>query len=263
MKWIRKKRLPRSEGSDDQWFTDHVRAAREVVDFCEGAGLSLEGLDVGDVGAGDGIIDLALALTASPASITGWDLNPVDEHALRLRAEQAGLCTSLPENLHFIQSSETALPASDDSMGAVVTWSAFEHIGDIEALAREISRVLKPGGFVFAQVWPLYCSERGSHLEMWWPEGFHHLTENDDVLRERLNADPGRDWADYMWGEYLTLNRATLDDVQACFAKANLIVRRCELYSHLVNIPDAAATRHRLSDLMIAGFKMILTPNAV
>lgn len=63
-----------------------------------------------------------------------------------------------------------------------------------------------------------------------------------------------------MWGEYLTLNRATLDDIQSSFLAAGLIVRRCELYSHLVNIPERAAANYSLSNMMIAGFKMILTP---
>jgi len=63
-----------------------------------------------------------------------------------------------------------------------------------------------------------------------------------------------------MWGEYLPLNRATLDDVQASFLAAGLIVRRCELYSHIVSIPERAAANYSLSSMMIAGFKMILTP---
>jgi hypothetical protein len=63
-----------------------------------------------------------------------------------------------------------------------------------------------------------------------------------------------------MWAEYVTLNRATLDDVQAAFAAARLVVRRCELYSHLVNIPEGATSEYPFSDLMIAGFKMVLTP---
>jgi hypothetical protein len=42
-----------------------------------------------------------------------------------------------------------------------------------------------------------------------------------------------------MWGEHLTVNRATLDHVQASSLAAGLIVRGGELYSHLVNIPRA------------------------
>lgn len=261
MAWRWRTKGAAAEVVRDQWFVDHIRAAGEVIEFCAGAGLSLEGLTIGDVGAGDGIIDLALALHAAPKCITGWDVNPVDEDALLARAIQDGFCSSLPANLTFVQSDATRLPADDDSVDAVVTWSAFEHIDDISAVAREIARVLRPGGFVFAQVWPLYFSERGSHLERWWSEGFHHLVEDDDTLGLRLTSDASDGgWADYMWAEYLTLNRATLDDIQAAFAAAHLAVRRCELYSHLVNIPERAAASYSLSNMMIAGFKMILTP---
>lgn len=97
-------------------------------------------------------------------------------------------------------------------------------------------------------------------MEEWWPDGFHHLVESSDVLRSRLDtsdADPG--WCDYMWTEYQHLNKARLDDVQRAFLDVGLITRRCELYSHLVNIPESVAKNYQLSDLMIAGFKMLLT----
>ncbi len=191
-------------------------------------------------------------------------MNPVDQDSLLQRARARGYCDAIPPNLTFTVSQPTRLPADDGSMGAVVTWSAFEHIGDITALAREVERVLAPGGFVFAQVWPLYYSERGSHLEQWWPEGFHHLHESEADLKQRVDSGEGTAaWKEYMWSEYLALNGARLDDVQEAFRGAGLIVRRCEVYSHLVNIPEPVAASRRLSDLMIAGFKMILTRPSV
>jgi ubiquinone/menaquinone biosynthesis C-methylase UbiE len=254
----------RSSAPADEWFDSHIDAARQVMSFLDGAGLSLKGLDVGDVGTGDGIIALALSSEAGPKRLTGWDVNPVDQDSLLHRPRARGYCDAMPSNLAFVVSEPERLPAADGSIDAVVTWSAFEHIGDILALAREIKRVLAPGGFVFAQVWPLYYSERGSHLEKWWPEGFHHLHETQDELRQRVDDGEGTSaWKDYMWSEYLALNGARLDDVQEAFLRTGLIVRRCELYSHLVDIPEPVAGSHRLSDLMIAGFKMILTRPSV
>jgi ubiquinone/menaquinone biosynthesis C-methylase UbiE len=257
----RKKPLEsRHEAVADEWFDNHVDAARQVVGFLDGAGLSLKDLEVGDVGTGDGIIALALSNEAAPRRLTGWDVNPVNEGLLLERAQSQGYCEALPSNLTFTVSEPERLPAADGSVDAVVTWSAFEHIRDIEAVAREIDRVLAPGGFVFAQVWPLYYSERGSHLEQWWPEGFHHLHETQDDLKRRVDNGVGEvAWKEYMWSEYLALNGARLDDVQEAFLRAGLIVRRCELYSHLVDIPEPVTGSHRLSDLMIAGFKLILT----
>jgi hypothetical protein len=46
-----------------QWFTEHFdEAAGKILDFLDGDGISLEGRRVGDIGCGDGIIDLGVAL---------------------------------------------------------------------------------------------------------------------------------------------------------------------------------------------------------
>lgn len=142
MRFLRRSPAKTDASPVDQWFADHVRAAGEVIDFCAEAGLSLSGLALGDVGAGDGIIDLAIALRAQPSSLIGWDVNPVDEAALLTRAQAAGLCAELPSNLHFVQSAQTGLSADDASVDGVLTWSAYEHIGDIRTLSGEIARVL-------------------------------------------------------------------------------------------------------------------------
>jgi ubiquinone/menaquinone biosynthesis C-methylase UbiE len=258
--WRRRSRKSDVSEVSDEWFASHVDAAQQVVDFLADAGLSLTDKRVGDVGTGDGIIALALALSARPEQYVGWDVNPVDSSGLRGRAQAEGYCQELPANLQFDVCRPTTLPAPDESFDALITWSAFEHIADIGAVASEMSRVLRPDGFVFAQVWPLYFSERGSHLWQWNPEGFHHLHQSMDDMRAQIDAGPGdEEWKQYMWSEYRSLNQATLDDVQHAFLQAGLIVRRCELYSHLVNIPEAVAVNQKLSSLMIAGFKMILS----
>ncbi len=61
------------------WFEDHYfHAAKEIVDFLAGDGLSLSGKRVADLGTGDGIIALGLFNSASPASLVAYDIEPVD-----------------------------------------------------------------------------------------------------------------------------------------------------------------------------------------
>lgn len=251
------------DGTDDVWFRDHIRAAREIGTFCRDAGIELNGLSLADVGTGDGIIATGVAEEAAPASLVAFDVNPVDSDALLSRARHVGYCDELPPGLRFEVSGQKDLPAPSNSFDGVLSWSAFEHIQDIQAVAMEISRVLRPDGFVFVQLYPLYFSEWGSHLEAWIPEGFHHLVMDADQITSAVNAGPGEDgWKRYMLNEYRNLNQARLDDIQTAFLSAGLVVGRCELYSHLVAPPEQAARSQRLSDLMIAGFKMLLKPDS-
>jgi 2-polyprenyl-3-methyl-5-hydroxy-6-metoxy-1,4-benzoquinol methylase len=65
-----------SDGDESsRWFWDHyVDAAGEVISFLEADAISLAGKRVGDVGCGDGIIDLGVAHRARPTLLVGFDI---------------------------------------------------------------------------------------------------------------------------------------------------------------------------------------------
>ena len=149
------------DGTDDVWFRDHIRAAREIGTFCRDAGIGLEDLNLADVGTGDGIIAMGVTQEAAPASLVAFDVNPVDSDALLRRARHVGYCDELPPGLRFEVSGPKDLPAPSNSFDGVLSWSAFEHIQDIQAVAMEISRVLRPNGVFFLQIWPLFHSKHG------------------------------------------------------------------------------------------------------
>jgi hypothetical protein len=148
MGWLRRVGAREGESADGRLFHDHVRAAGEVIEVCTGTGRAFGGLEVGDVESGGGIIDLALTLNSSPASLTGWDLNPEDESGLLARARRAKLCSAIPDNVRFVASTEGALPAPDLSR------------------ARSVGS-FAPMALYSSQVWPLHYREHGSHLEKW------------------------------------------------------------------------------------------------
>jgi len=246
----------------DVWFWEHFdQAANETIAFLAEAGITLQGKNIVDVGCGDGFTDLGIATKASPAKMTGFDINMVDTaHLLRLSGAQAEI-TSIPANLHFEVCGPTSLPIADDSVDVAMSWSAFEHIGSIETVAGEISRVLRPDGAAFIQVWPLYHSEHGSHLWDWFPEGFVQLRyEPDEIERQMHETEAHAERREYMLGEFRTLNKATLDDIQAAFLGAGLGVVRSELLTNTVNLPLEVSTRFPLTDLMVTGFKLVLIP---
>ena len=169
----------------DTWFTEHYdSAASRVVEFLAADGITLEGRQVADIGAGDGILDLGLVHKGRPARLVGYDVNPAaaDLHVLLESARKQGVCDALPDSLEFAVSGPTSIPAGDGTFDVVVSWSAFEHIGDSVGVLREVRRVIRDDGVLFVQVWPFYHSQFGSHLRDWFPEGWEHLERSRAAL---------------------------------------------------------------------------------
>jgi SAM-dependent methyltransferase len=246
---------------NEQWWFEahHDLAPRRMIEFLAEDGIVLAGKRVADVGCGDGLVDLGLVQRANPASLVGYDVNPTSAELLLERARRHGVADGLPPQLSFARSEPTRLPADDGAFDVVVTWSAFEHVGDPPALLAEIRRVLAADGLLFLQLWPFYHSERGSHLWEWCPEPFHHLVEPAAESERRVRAGTDAARADLMLGEFRSLNRYTLDDLGRALRGAGLAVRKLAVQTDPVRPPEAALG-HPLSALAIAGVQLLATP---
>ena len=111
-------------------FDEHFHeAADHVFEFLQSGGLTLEGMEVADIGCGDGIIDLALTLRGRPRRLVGYDVNPTRVDVLLEQAGRYEGIEALPKNLSFEVSDPVRIAAADGSYDVVVTWSAFEHVG--------------------------------------------------------------------------------------------------------------------------------------
>lgn len=243
------------------WFYDHHdRAAQELIEFFAADGISLAGKRVADLGCGDGIIDLGIVRHGEPAELVGFDVVPTDAEGLIVRAREFGAAHELPPNLSFATSTPTRIPAADRSFDVVVTWSAFEHIGDPAAVLTEARRILRDDGVLFLQLWPFFHSDRGSHLWEWCPEPYHHLSETPEETERRVRGS-GRhpEFAEMMLREFHALNRITLDDLGAALLAGGLGVRKLDVQTVSAHLP-AAALRHPLSALAISGVKLLATP---
>jgi ubiquinone/menaquinone biosynthesis C-methylase UbiE len=246
------------------WFDDHFDAAADdVIAFLAGDGLSLEGLEVADVGAGDGIIDLGLALKTKPARLVGYDINPTDTAKLLEQARKHRVASELPSNLEFIQSEPTKIPAADDSFDVVVTWSTFEHVADPPALLHEIKRILRPQGLLFLQLWPFYHSEHGGHLWEWFPgEAFVALRYSRDEIAATMRTNPQgeADWVERRLEDFETLNRINLNDLQQAITEAGFHIGKVEVLTNVVHLPRGLDRKFPLTDLMTAGVKLLAAP---
>lgn len=247
----------------DPWFFEHyVTAVNHVRDFLAGEDLSLRGSTVADIGCGDGIIDLGIAKRLSPLRVVGFDIDKVDTASLAQKALTLLDETSLPTNLSFVQSKERGIPAEGKSFDWAVSWSAFEHISDPLAVAKEIRRILKPNGLFFLQLYPFYHSEWGSHLEEWFPEPFVQHRASTEEIASHLRANPLADrpgWNEVLVSEFDALNRITLDGLHQALRGAGFSIVRAELYTNTVRIPPEAQDVP-LSSVMISGVKLLARP---
>jgi SAM-dependent methyltransferase len=258
---VRRRRI--AGDAEAVWFWDHYElAADEIISFLGGFAISLAGRRVADVGCGDGIMALGVFNRARPAELVGYDVIATPTDLLLRRARKHRVADALPAGLSFELSEQTRIPAEDSSFDVVYTWSAFEHVLDPPAVLREIRRILKPEGVLFLQLWPFYYSERGSHLWDWFPDGFHHLLQNEDEIVESMRSrplgDPG--WTDQKGHDYRTLNRVTLDELGEHLDGAGFDVTALEPLVHRAFVPRGLSARYPLSSLGIAGVKLLAVP---
>jgi len=247
----------KSADAEVWWQAHFEQAAGQVIEFFAGDGISLEGKTVADIGCGDGIIDLGVAVQAKPDRLVGFDILIHDAEELRERAATYAGIEKLPDNLYFCTSEPTRLPAEDDEFDYVISWSAFEHIADPVSILREIRRVMKPHGVLFIQLWPFYHSAHGTHLVDWFPDGFAQFRHSQDAILRRIRSSGGdQQLASDMIEAFLTLNEITADGLQEALRQAGFRIVKVALSSEAVHIP-AEAAHLPLSQVAISGIKLL------
>jgi len=224
------------------WWESHYQSAvDQAVLELEGSGVPIEGRDLLDIGCGDGIISLGLLRRGGFASVTGMDIVATDTAFLDAEAVRHGVAPVGPDDaLRFVTSVPDSAPFPDASFDLAAAWSVFEHVTEPRPLLRDVRRVLRPGGVLFIQVWPLWFSEHGSHLWPFFDETFVHLTKTPDQVMEHLLGridDPAL--AQSMFDLYESCNRHTVDDIQAALLDAGFGIGKVTLTGASVHVPPA------------------------
>jgi SAM-dependent methyltransferase len=102
-----------------------------------------------DLGTGTGSVALSCAPRVAPEGrVIGFDISPEMLALARERAGRAGLA-----NVSFAEGRAEAIPADDSSQDTILASLSLMYVIDRAAAAREIARVLKPGGRLVAAVW--------------------------------------------------------------------------------------------------------------
>jgi ubiquinone/menaquinone biosynthesis C-methylase UbiE len=177
------------KGHADWFFRHFDHAAATVIGYLLGDHPLLRGRIL-DVGCGDGITDLGIALRTRCDELVGIDPFSGFERLPSIVAANQLPADIVPSNLRFMKEDANFLPFPDDSFDVLISWGSIEHIagGYLQAL-REMKRVLRPDGLIMVHP-GLYYSNLGHHLGEFSNEPFFHLKKTREEIRKMVLETP-------------------------------------------------------------------------
>lgn len=112
-------------------------------------GIDLRGKRVLDIGCGSGGITALLAYGYGASEVVGIDVEKPVCAAAKALAKRKGVA----ERVRIKKVKPGPLPFPDGAFDVVFSKDSIVHIADKESLAREVCRVLRPGGWFVASDW--------------------------------------------------------------------------------------------------------------
>jgi len=180
------------KGHEDWFFRHFDHAATTVISYLLGDDPRLKGRIL-DVGCGDGITDLGIALRTRCDELVGIDPFSGFERLPSITAANHLPADAMrAANIRFMAEDANFLPFPDDSFDVLLSWGSIEHIagGYLQAL-REMKRVLRPDGLLMMHP-GLYYSNVGHHLGEFSNEPFFHLKKSREDIRRMVLGTPPR-----------------------------------------------------------------------
>lgn len=246
----------------DEWFRAHFEYAADVVNHWIGGVLDVRSATFLNFGCGDGITDLSLVLRYGATSIHGVDIRREYTKLPRIAREQLGM-RRIPSALTF----ETITPGAPLAgqralVDGIMSWSTFEHVqrDQLAPIFADLHACLRPGGYFFIQIEPLFYSPFGSHLRRYDEVPWHHLLASEEALWQVIKnhqgpidaaevdfgfADFGVDgYKEFVFKEYRSLNRLTADELVDLTTQAGFHVVRQERRNVEMEIPSALRGRY-------------------
>lgn len=245
----------------DEWFRAHFEYAADVVHQWVGGVLDVRTATFLNFGCGDGITDLSLVLRYGATAIHGVDIRREYSKLPRIAREQLGMAR-IPSALTFetIQPG-ASLAGSRPLVDGIMSWSTFEHVqrDQLATILADLHACLKPGGYFFIQIEPLFYSPYGSHLRRYDEVPWHHLQASEDELWKIIQdhdgpidaaevdfgfADFGVDgYKRFVFKEYQALNRLTGDELVAFATQAGFRLERQERRNVEMDVPESLLAR--------------------
>ncbi len=220
--------LDRTSALGDQEFDARYTRLPDIIHSWLRKYIALESSDVLDFGCGEGITALGMARRFNTRLVRGVDIMPDPSQCLSRAREVLGL-DALPGNLSLHQIQPGATFDAPGSFDLIYSWSAFEHVAQplISKVLQQLKTMLRPGGYLFIQIAPLYYSAEGSHLYHKIKEPWGHLLNQGDIYFDKLSkACVDKDEVDALWSTYQTLNRLTVPELKERLSDHNFKIVR-------------------------------------
>ena len=201
---------------DDEGFKARFVKLPDIIGDWIKDHLDLKTSDVLDFGCGQGITALGMAMRNNARQVCAVDIMPDVNQCLDVASATLGL-KSLPSNIALAQISPGEDFCPGQSFDLVYSWSVFEHVEQdiLNSVLAQLHGKLKPGGYLFIQIAPLFFSAEGSHLFHRIPIPWGHLTIQESTYYSKLcNACESREEVDALWSCYQWLNRVTAIDLK-------------------------------------------------
>ena len=258
----------------DEWFRAHFEYAADVVNHWIGGVLDVRSARFLNFGCGDGITDLSLVLRYGATAIHGVDIRREYAKLPRIAREQLGM-SRIPAGMTF----ETITPGAPLAgkrplVDGIMSWSTFEHVqrDQLAPIFSDLYACLRPGGYFFIQIEPLFYSPFGSHLKRYDDVPWHHLLATEaelwKIIQEHQGpidasetdfgfADFGVDgYKKFVFNEYRALNRLTADELVEITTGVGFHVVREERRKVEMEIP--AALRGKYPDELLLNNEIFL-----
>jgi ubiquinone/menaquinone biosynthesis C-methylase UbiE len=117
--------------------------------------------------------------------LAGIDVYALDEHWSRILP---ALRDKWRTSVTFRQASIERMPFEDATFDLIVSAAVLEHVRNVDAMAEETARVLKPGGWALHSFGPLYYSYGADHCIATYGSacGYDHLLLDETEYRRRI-----------------------------------------------------------------------------
>lgn len=173
------------EGEHNQSF---IQGQINLTDFCLSLLGDVRGLDVLEIGCGNGVQAKYICQTFQPAFMTGIDL---DHNNIKIATEQQKT-RNITNMLFLVDDAQELKQIASGSMDVVINIESAFHYPDKAAFLDQISRVLKPGGkFLVADLLTTKRTKGVGIRKLWKGKMvLHHW--NLEIYREHIENSPLR-----------------------------------------------------------------------
>ena len=129
--------------------------------------------------------DVQFWLRRGIARLDGIDINNLEKRWQDILPQ---LKSSYGCEVHFQQAPIEALPFEAGTFDLISSNAVLEHVQNVHAMCSETARVLRPGGWAWHSVGPLYYSFSGDHCIAAYgmQAGFDHLLLDEEIYQKRI-----------------------------------------------------------------------------